>query len=77
MYYSDAGTGGATGPPIIGWSVNPIPTGGGQIIPTYYYWHTQSFSPSGITAYADVIYEWSLMQRLQNHFAQSTDQITD
>ena len=29
----------------------PIPTGGGQIIPTYYYWHPQCFSPSGITAY--------------------------
>ena len=31
--YSDAGTGGP----------------GGQIIPTYYHWHPQSFSPSGIT----------------------------
>ena len=39
---SDAGTGGAMGPPtpplpIFGRSVNPIPTGGGQIIPIYYY----------------------------------------
>ena len=51
--YSDAGTGGARGalaPPIFGSSVNPIPTGGGQIIPTYYYWPPQIFSPSGITA---------------------------
>ena len=51
---SDAGTGGArgaTGPPNI-WqfSCNPIQTGGGQIIPTYYYWPPQFFSPSGITA---------------------------
>ena len=30
-------------------SVNPIQTGGGQIIPTYYYWHPQIFSPSGIS----------------------------
>ena len=38
---SDAGTEGvrgATGLPIFGRSVNPIPTGGGHIIPTYYYW---------------------------------------
>ena len=28
------GTGGATGPPIFGRSVNPIQTGGGQIMPT-------------------------------------------
>ena len=52
---SDVGTGGAIGPPtpplpIFGRSVNPIPTGGGQIIPIYYYWHPQSFSPSGSTA---------------------------
>ena len=33
---SDAGTEGG-----FGRSVNPIPTGGGQIIPTYYYWHPQ------------------------------------
>ena len=37
-------------PPIFGSSVNPIPTGGGQIIPTYYYWPPKIFSPSGITA---------------------------
>jgi hypothetical protein len=51
--HSGAGTGGAggaTGPPIFGRSVNPIQTGGGQIIPTYYYWPPQFFSPSGITA---------------------------
>ena len=41
--------GGWGGPPIFGRSVNPIPTGGGQIIPTYYYWPPQSFSPSDIT----------------------------
>ena len=49
---SDAGTGGPGGPlarPILSRSVNPIPTGGGQIIPTYiyYYWHPQNLSPSG------------------------------
>jgi hypothetical protein len=44
------GPGGPLAPPIFGRSVNPIPTGGGQIIPTYYYWPPQSFSPSGITA---------------------------
>ena len=36
--------------PIFGRSVNPILTGGGQIIPIYYYWPLQIFSPSGITA---------------------------
>ena len=50
---SDAGTGGGAGgplaPPIFDRSVNPIPTGEGQIIPTYYYWPPQCFSPSGIT----------------------------
>ena len=37
-------------PPNI-WQISQpyIPTGGGQIIPTYYYWHPQFFSPSGIT----------------------------
>ena len=30
---SDAGTGGATGPPILGRSVNPIPTGEGRLSP--------------------------------------------
>ena len=37
-------------PPIFSISVNPIPTGGGQIIPTYYYWPPKFFSSSGITA---------------------------
>ena len=50
---SDAGTGGArgaTGPPNI-WQISkPYSNRGGQIIPTYYYWHPQSVSPSGITA---------------------------
>ena len=36
-------------------SVNPIPTGGGQIIPTYYYWHPQCFSSSGINVCGLVI----------------------
>ena len=31
------GPGGPLAPPIFGRSVNPIPTEGGQIIPTYYY----------------------------------------
>ena len=36
--------------PIFGRSVNPIPTGGGQIIPIYYYCPPpQIFLPSGIT----------------------------
>jgi hypothetical protein len=45
------GPGGPLAPSIFGRSVNPIRTGGGQIIPTYYYWHwhPQCFSPSGIT----------------------------
>ena len=52
--YSDVGTGGggsgATAPaPIFSRSINPISTGEGQIIPTYYYWPLQIFSPSGIT----------------------------
>ena len=45
---SDAGTEGG-----FGRSVNPIPTGGGQIIPTYYYCTPlppKKKSPSGITA---------------------------
>ena len=41
--------GGPGAPPIFGRSVNPIQTGGGQIIPTYCYWPPQCFSPSGIT----------------------------
>ena len=40
-YHSDAG--------IFSRSVKPIPTGRGQIIPTYYYWPPQIFWPSGIT----------------------------
>ena len=36
-------------PPIFCMSVNPIPIGGGQIIPNYYYWPPKKFSPSGIT----------------------------
>ena len=43
--------GGPLAPPIFGRSVNPIPTGGGQIIPTYYYWPPQCFSPSGSTEF--------------------------
>jgi len=39
-YLSDAGTGGVKG---------ATGTGAGQIIPTYYYWHPQICSPSGIT----------------------------
>ena len=48
----EPGGGGAGGPlsPLNIWQTsNPIPTGGGQIIPTYYYWHPQTFSPSDIT----------------------------
>ena len=38
------GAGGPGGPaPIFGRSVNPIPTGGGHIIPTYYYWPPNFF----------------------------------
>ena len=37
-------------PPIFGSSVNPIPNGGWQIMPTNYYWHPQIFSSSGIPA---------------------------
>jgi len=43
------GPGGPLTHPIFGRSVNPIPTGAGQIIPTHYYWHPQICSPSGIT----------------------------
>ena len=42
------GAGGAT--PIFGRSVNPIPIGGGQIMPPNYYWHPKKISASGITA---------------------------
>ena len=44
------GPGGPLAPPIFGRSVNPIPTGGGQIMPTISTGPPQSFSPSGITA---------------------------
>ena len=51
-WVSDARTGGArgaTGPPNI-WQVSqPFYNQGGQIIPTYYYWHIQCLLPSGIT----------------------------
>ena len=44
------GPGGPLAPPIVGRSVNPIQTGEGRLSPpTYYYWHPQCFSPSGIT----------------------------
>ena len=50
---SDAGTGGArraTAPPPNIWQISqPFSNRGGQIIPTYYYWHPQCFSPSSIT----------------------------
>ena len=43
------GPGGAIGPPNI-WQIRyPYSNRGGQIIPTYHYWHPQCFSPSGIT----------------------------
>ena len=42
------GQGGHLPPQIFGRSVNPIPTGGGQIMPTNHYWHLQIFSPSDI-----------------------------
>ena len=46
---SDAGTGeGALTPNI--WQISyPYSNQGGQVIPIYYYWHPQCFSPSGIT----------------------------
>ena len=43
------GAGGSLAPTIFGRLVNPIPTRGEQIIPTYYYWPPECFSPSGIT----------------------------
>ena len=52
MMLEPGGRGEPGGPPQkkkIGRPVNSIPTGGGHIIPTYYYWHPQIFSPSGIT----------------------------
>ena len=52
-WVSDAGTGGGGQgghwPPNI-WQISkPYSNGGVQIIPAYYYWHPQYFSPSGIT----------------------------
>ena len=41
--------GGPLAPPILCRSVDPIHTGGGHIIPTYYYC-PPIFTPSGITA---------------------------
>ena len=42
------------------WQISqPFSNQGGQIIPTYYYWHPQCFSPSGITGsikYLNLIY---------------------
>jgi hypothetical protein len=43
------GPGGPLAPPIFGRAVNPIPTGGGQIIPHLLLLAPQNFSPSGIT----------------------------
>ena len=37
-------------PPILGRSVNPIPSKKGRFCPPHYYWHSQLFSPSGISA---------------------------
>ena len=46
---SDAGTRGQGGLPNV-WQISqPFSSQGGQIIPTYYYWHPQIFSPSSIT----------------------------
>ena len=44
---NDAGTGvGPLAPQYI-WQISqPFSNWGGQIIPTYYYWHPQCFSPS-------------------------------
>lgn len=44
------GGGDATGTPNFFFiAVNPIPAGRGQTMPINYYWHTQMFSPSGIS----------------------------
>ena len=46
---SDAGTRGQGGLPNV-WQISqPFSNQGGHIIPKYYYWHPQRFSPSGIT----------------------------
>ena len=39
------------GPPSFG---SPIPTGGGQILPTNYYWHPQIFLPFGIPDFGTI-----------------------
>jgi hypothetical protein len=50
LILSDAGTGGPGGPPPnILRITQPYSNREEQIIPTYYYWHPQCFSPSGIT----------------------------
>ena len=40
------GQGGRCPPPVIGRSVDPIPTGGGQIMPKHYYLTPRIFRPS-------------------------------
>ena len=40
--------GGGAGPPIFARSVNPIPTGWGQIIPTFYYWYPLFSFPASL-----------------------------
>ena len=50
-FKTGGGGGGGGGPPPIFVTSNR----GGQIIPTYYYWHPQSFSPSGITVSKEII----------------------
>ena len=47
---------GGPGGPICGRSVNPIPSGEGQIIPTYYNCPPKKiFSPTGITVHSSII----------------------
>ena len=59
---------------IFGRSVNPIPTGGEQIIPTYYYWPPKSFSPSGITVMDDVLVQFSGNFFIVGYFNNQTSQ---
>ena len=63
---SDAGTGGATGlpPQYLADQLKPYSNRGGQIIPTYYYWHPQCFSPSVITACTQY---WLCLQPFSRH----------
>ena len=43
-------------PPLIFcWSVIPIPTGGGKIVPNHYYWLPQTFSPSGFYVMSSLV----------------------